>query len=98
MPKLKLVENERAYRRVNVNLRGALCVPGKPITMVRTRNVSEGGIAITLAKGEVPACGTSVKLQLDGVVSSNAEPSFDIYSMKVVYSGPSAIGLAFDHK
>lgn len=95
-PKLKLVENERAYKRVNVHLHGALCVPGKPITMVRTTNISEGGVALTQAKGTRPAEGTRVKLQLDGVVSSSGDQNFDIYSMKVVYSNKSSIGLVFE--
>lgn len=95
-PKLKLVENERAFKRVQVELRGALCVPGKPIAMVRTRNISEGGVSIAQPRGNRPAEGTRVKLQLDGVVSTSGEKNFDIYSMKVVYSNPAAIGLAFD--
>lgn len=94
--KLKVVENERAHRRVKVNLRGALCVPGKPITMVRTADISEGGVAITQPKGASPKSGTRVKLQLDGVLSTSAEKNFDIYSMRVVHAGGKRIGLEFD--
>ncbi|MBT8140099.1 MAG: PilZ domain-containing protein [Gammaproteobacteria bacterium] len=95
-PNLKLVENERAYRRVNVELQGALCMPGSPITMVRTSNISEGGIGLHQESGPLPENGAQVKLQLDGVVSSNADRNFDIYSMKVVYANKNSIGLAFE--
>ncbi|NNC54376.1 MAG: PilZ domain-containing protein [Pseudomonadales bacterium] len=95
-PNLKLVENERAHRRVKVELKGALCLPGKPIKMVRTSNISEGGIGLQQAAGPLPKNGALVKLQLDGVVSSNADRDFDVYSMKVVYSNDNAIGLVFE--
>ena len=94
-PKLKLVENERAYRRVSVSLHGALCIPGNPIALVRTCNISEGGIAIAQLKTKLPKTGTSVKLQLDGVVSNGSPKNFDIYNMKVVYANRKSIGLAF---
>lgn len=92
--------NERAYPRVNVGLRAALCMPGQPIALARTFNISEGGVSITTqAKDnvELPKSGARVKLQLDGVVSNGSDKSFDIYAMKVVYATPSSIGLAFEH-
>jgi len=95
-PNLKLVENEREYRRVRVALRGALCVPGTPITLIRTNNISEGGIAVVASQGRLPKVGSSVKLQLDGVLSNGPDNSFDIYAMKVVYANRQSIGLEFE--
>ena len=97
-PNLKLVENERAHRRVKVTLRGALCIPGTTIALVRTRNISEGGIALAHHKSRLPAEGTPVKLQLDGVLSNGPEKNFDVYAMKVVYANRNEIGLAFENK
>ncbi|MBT8148845.1 MAG: PilZ domain-containing protein [Pseudomonadales bacterium] len=96
-PDLKLVENERAHRRVSVALRGALCIPGTPITLVHTNNISEGGIAVVASQGRLPKVGSSVKLQLDGVLSNGPDRKFDIYAMKVVYANRKSIGLAFDN-
>ena len=97
-PNLKLVANERAHRRVKVALRGALCIPGSAIALVRTCNISEGGIALAHHKSKLPAAGTPVKLQLDGVLSNGPEKNFDVYEMKVVYANRNEIGLSFEDK
>ena len=94
-PHLKLVENERAFRRVNACLDGALCMPGKPIALFKTRNISQGGIAIDYSGKRRPKPGTNVKVQLNGILSSGPEHKLDIYNMTVVHTEPGKVGLAF---
>lgn len=85
----------RRFKRVKVGLQGALRVPGLGVEMVRTRNISEGGIGLsTIGKFNIEL-GSDVQLHLNGIVSSSEKNRLETYEMRVVYCNGSDIGLIF---
>lgn len=87
--------NRRHYRRVNVALNGALCLREKKIVLIKTTDISEGGICIAHDKPLPLAEGNKVKLQLEGVLYSGPQRGMDIFCMKVIHTSTEFTGLQF---
>ena len=87
--------NARRFRRAKVALKGALRIPGLGVEMVRTKNISEGGIGLnTLGNCNIDI-GSNVQLHLNGVISGKESTRLDTYTMKVVHLNGCNLGLSF---
>lgn len=92
---LKIIANKRQHKRVRVALHGAICPSNKKAELIRTVNISEGGVCIRY-QGQTPLkLGNEVKLQLEGILSSGPQRDLDIYKTSVVYMSRDRIGLKF---
>lgn len=92
---LKIISNKRRHKRVAVALNGAICPSNNKVELVKTLNISEGGVCISY-RGKTPLeLGKEVKLQLEGVLSSGPQRELDIYKTSVVYRSKNKIGLKF---
>ena len=95
------VPESRRFRRVRVNLKGALRIPGHGVEIVRTKNISEGGVAVSLLGTTGISIGTDVQLHRSGIVSNetddNAEDNkrLETFTMRVVHAENKSLGLCF---
>ena len=91
----------RRFRRVRVNLKGALRIPGHGVEIVRTKNISEGGVAVSLLSAPEVTIGTDVQLHLSGIMSNEADDSssdskrLETFTMRVVHAESKSLGLRF---
>ncbi len=92
---LKTNSESRHHRRVKVALKGALRLPGFGVEMICTKNISEGGIALTTLSPCAVELGSEVQLHLKGVVTNNEHKQLKTYTMKVVHADNNNLGLVF---
>ena len=78
-----------------MSLKGALRIPHLGGEMVRTMDISEGGIGVSTIGACAVDIGSEVQLHLNGIISSEDTTRLETYSMKVVYLNGSDIGLSF---
>lgn len=93
--KLKKESEDRRFRRATVSLKGALRIPDLGVEMVRTKDISEGGIGVSTIGPCAVDIGSEVQLHLNGIISSEDTTRLETYSMEVVYLNGSDIGLSF---
>ena len=93
----KLNENNesRRHRRVKVVLQGALRIPGQGVEMIKTVNISEGGVSLTTLGNCSVSTGKEVQLHLEGIVSNEDSGRLETYKMQVVHAEDNILGLAF---
>ena len=95
------VPESRRFRRVRVNLKGALRIPGHGVEIVRTKNISEGGVAVSLLSSPSVTIGTDVQLHLSGIVSNETDDHstdskrLETFTMRVVHAENKSLGLCF---
>ena len=90
--------NRRSYKRVKVALDGAICLQENQIELIKTADISEGGICISHDNPLPLVEGNNIKLQLEGVLYSGPQRAMDIFSMKVIYTTAQVTGLEFTRK
>ncbi len=94
---LRLVSDRRRAKRVKVSMRGAICPGSGKAELIKTINISEGGVCIRYRGDANLRPGSKVNLQLHGILSSGPQRDLDIYRMQVVYRGGNSLGLRFGH-
>lgn len=93
--RLKPVPDSRRFRRVSVSLQGALRIPDFGVEIIQTRNISEGGVALTTADPCPISPGDDLQLHLNGIISSNESSRLETYKMRVVHIEGNQVGLVF---
>ena len=92
---LKPIPDARRFKRVDVSLKGALRIPGLSVAVVKTNNISEGGVSITTQDTLPLETGKAVELHLNGVLSNTQTKSLTTYNMKISHLAGKTIGLEF---
>jgi len=83
----------RRHLRIGLVVEIELTLPGQKKVIVRTRNISDGGLFLVLDDIEMPPIGTEVQVRLKNQLGDGEEPP--INRATVVRHEPHGIGLAF---
>ena len=86
---------KRRHRRVCVQLEVFVKLGVNHIWRSRTKNISEGGVALFGSAGLNIAPGTAVSVNLKGILSDNSEAGHNGYSMRLVHASNQETGLQF---
>jgi len=84
---------QRRHLRIGLVVEIELTLPEQKKVVVRTRNISDGGLFLVLDDTEMPPIGTEVQVRLKNQLGDGKEPP--INRATVVRHGPDGIGLAF---
>jgi len=84
---------QRRHLRIGLVVEIELTLPEQKKVVVRTRNISDGGLFLVLDGTEMPPIGTEVQVRLKNQLGDGKEPP--INRATVVRHGPDGIGLAF---
>ena len=84
---------KRRHLRIGLVVEIELTLPGQKKVIVRTRNISDGGLFLVLDDIEMPPIGTEVQVRLKNQLGDGEEPP--INRATVVRHEPDGIGLAF---
>ena len=85
--------DQRKHPRVGFVVDVELTIPDHDPIVVRTKNVSDGGLFIVIDDTEMPPVGTEVTVRLKNQLGDGEEPPLN--RALVVRKGPDGIGLAF---
>lgn len=86
-----LEENKRKYVRTPVKLRVKLIKGISDELILKTANISDGGIFLEMEGSPMPEVGDEVDVQVQGIGGGDAP----IVKMKVMRQTPDGVGLAF---
>ncbi|HSP01589.1 MAG TPA: PilZ domain-containing protein [Thioalkalivibrio sp.] len=64
----------RRHPRLPMEVEVELHVPGEPMRVTRTQDLSGSGVLLLLAKEECPAPGTQVQIRVVGSIGEGEEP------------------------
>ena len=92
MSKLSSSE-QRKHLRIGLVVDIELTLPDKGMTVVRTKNISDGGLFLVLDDIEMPPVGTEVQVRLKNQLGDGEEPP--INRAKVVRHEGDGVGLEF---
>jgi len=83
----------RKHLRIGLVVDIELTLPEKGQVIVRTKNISDGGLFLILDDIVLPPIGTEVQVRLQNQLGDGDEPP--INRAMVVRSGPDGVGLEF---
>lgn len=86
-------KEQRKHLRIGLVVNIELTVPGQSPVIVRTRNISDGGLFLILDDIEMPPVGTEVQVRLNDQLGDGETPP--INRAMVVRHEPDGIGLSF---
>ncbi|MDQ1362717.1 MAG: hypothetical protein QG652_577 [Pseudomonadota bacterium] len=90
----KLSSSElRRHLRIGLVVEIELTLPGAAPQIVRTKNISDGGLFLVIDEVKLPAVGTEVKVRLKNQLGDGEEPP--VNRAKVVRHDPDGMGLEF---
>ncbi len=88
-----MTSENRKHTRIGLIVDIELTLDNKQTTLVRTRNISDGGLYLILDAIELPEVGTTVKVRLKNQLGDGEIPP--INQAKVVRHESDGIGLVF---
>ena len=86
-------KEQRRHLRIGLVVDIELTLPDQNTLVVRTRNISDGGLFLILDEIELPPVGTEVMVRLKDQLGDGETPPLN--RAKVVRHEPDGIGLAF---
>lgn len=90
----KLSSSElRRHLRIGLVVEIELTLPGAAPQIVRTKNISDGGLFLVIDEVKLPVVGTEVKVRLKNQLGDGEEPP--VNRAKVVRHDPDGMGLEF---